>query len=166
MTAINFPDNPSVNGTYTVGDRTWRWTGTVWESVGTQGPQGPQGEPGLTGLTGLTGATGPAGDPTLEINQQTNTYTVQLSDSSKLVEMLNSGGVNLFIPTDASTNFPLGTQISVIQTGAGQVTVQAVDGISTTINSASGLKLRAIWSVATLIKRAPNLWVATGDLAL
>src|SRR6056300_1421923 len=31
--AINFPDSPSVNDTHTVGDRTWKWDGTVWSIV-------------------------------------------------------------------------------------------------------------------------------------
>lgn len=30
MAAINFPDSPSVNDTYTVGDKTWRWDGSYW----------------------------------------------------------------------------------------------------------------------------------------
>jgi hypothetical protein len=114
---------------------------------------------------GLEGGPGPSGDPTLTINQQTDTYTVLLTDASKLIEMSNAAGINLNVPTDASADFPIGTQISVLQTGAGQVTIQAVDGLTTTINGASGLRLRAQWSAATLIKLAANLWVATGDLA-
>lgn len=31
--AINFPDSPSVNDTHTVGNRTWKWDGTVWNLV-------------------------------------------------------------------------------------------------------------------------------------
>jgi len=31
--AINFPDSPSVNDTYTVGDRTWVWDGTTWTVI-------------------------------------------------------------------------------------------------------------------------------------
>jgi hypothetical protein len=114
---------------------------------------------------GYGGIAGPAGDPTLTINQQTDTYTVLLTDASKLIEMSNSGGINLNIPVDASADFPIGTQISVLQTGAGQVTIQAVDGLTTTINGTPGLKLRTQWSAATLIKRAANVWVVTGDLA-
>ena len=30
--ALNFPDSPSVNDTYTVGSTTWTWDGTVWNS--------------------------------------------------------------------------------------------------------------------------------------
>ena len=114
---------------------------------------------------GYGGIAGAQGDPTLVLNQQTDTYTVLLTDASKLIEMSNAGGINLNIPVDASVDFPIGTQISVLQTGAGQVTIQAVDGGTTTINGTPGLKLRTQWSAATLIKRAANLWVATGDLA-
>ncbi len=31
--AINFPDSPAINDIFTAGDRTWIWTGTVWNSV-------------------------------------------------------------------------------------------------------------------------------------
>lgn len=116
-------------------------------------------------LAGSVGPQGPSGDPTLTINQQTDTYTILLTDASKLIEISNAGGVNLNIPVDASVDFPIGTQISVLQTGVGQVAIQAVDGLTTTINGTPGLKLRAQWSAATLIKRGINLWVVTGDLA-
>jgi hypothetical protein len=33
MTAINFPDDPSVGDLFTVSGRTWRWAGTVWLSA-------------------------------------------------------------------------------------------------------------------------------------
>jgi hypothetical protein len=32
MTAINFPDTPTIGDTFTVDDITWEWTGTVWKS--------------------------------------------------------------------------------------------------------------------------------------
>jgi len=31
--AIDFPDSPAVNDTFTVGDRTWQWNGTYWSFV-------------------------------------------------------------------------------------------------------------------------------------
>ena len=31
--AIDFPDSPTLNDTFTVGDRTWTWDGTRWEAV-------------------------------------------------------------------------------------------------------------------------------------
>lgn len=52
MTAVNFPNNPQVNDVFTVGDRTWKWTGTTWDAQVTLevvGPTGPQGEQGIPG---------------------------------------------------------------------------------------------------------------------
>jgi len=31
--AMNFPDNPTVNQQFTVGQRTWYWTGVAWKAV-------------------------------------------------------------------------------------------------------------------------------------
>lgn len=58
--------------------------------------------------------------------------------------------------------FPIGTQITILQTGSGQTTIGAGAGV--TVNATPGLKLRAQWSSVTLIKRATNTWVAVGDL--
>jgi hypothetical protein len=33
MTAVDFPNSPSVDQTFSVGDRTWKWTGTAWDAV-------------------------------------------------------------------------------------------------------------------------------------
>lgn len=33
MAAINFPDSPTVGQTFTVGVRTWQWTGSTWDIV-------------------------------------------------------------------------------------------------------------------------------------
>jgi hypothetical protein len=47
--------------TYTLGTRTWTWTGQGWKITATTvtGPTGPQGSTGPTGLSGPTGP-GPA----------------------------------------------------------------------------------------------------------
>ena len=91
------------------------------------------------------------------------TYLLTLTDDGKIIEM--SGGGFLQIPTDASVNFPIGTQITVLQTTGTQATIQAVTPGTTTVNGTPGLKLRTQWSSATLIKRGVNLWVAIGDLS-
>jgi hypothetical protein len=87
-------------------------------------------------------------------------YTLTLTDDGKVVEM--SGGGTLTVPTD-SVAFPVGTQITVLQTGASQVTVAGDTGV--TVNATPGLKLRTQWSSATLLKRASNTWVLMGDLS-
>ena len=96
-------------------------------------------------------------------NQQTGTtYTFVLTDAGKLVEFNNASAITVTVPTNASVAYPIGTQINLLQTGAGQVTVSAG---STTVNATPGLKLRAQWSSATLIKRNTDTWVLVGDLS-
>jgi len=99
----------------------------------------------------------------LTTSAQIASYTLVFGDTSDLVEMSNASANNLTVPLNSSVAFPVGTQIHVLQTGAGQTTIVATAGV--TINSATGLKLRAQWSSATLIKRAENTWVAVGDLS-
>ena len=50
MAAIDFPNSPTTGDTFTVGDITWEWTGTVWQGLGTAVP-GPAGEPGVVAAT-------------------------------------------------------------------------------------------------------------------
>ena len=51
MAAIDFPNSPAIDDTITVGDVTWTWTGTVWQSQGTAVP-GPAGADGAQGING------------------------------------------------------------------------------------------------------------------
>jgi hypothetical protein len=83
---------------------------------------------------------------------------------------MNNASANTFsIPTDASVDFPIGTQINVLQIGAGQTTIQAVTAGTTTINStgatANAPRLRVRYSSATCLKLSANNWVVVGDIS-
>jgi hypothetical protein len=91
-----------------------------------------------------------------------STYTIAQTDAGKVVELSNSVGVTLTVPTNATVPLAIGTQINLLQTNSGQVTVAAAGGV--TVNGTPGLKLRTQWSFATLIKRSSDLWVLVGDL--
>jgi hypothetical protein len=80
-----------------------------------------------------------------------------------MVEMNVGSANNLTVPSNSNVAFPVGTTITVLQTGSGQTTIAAQAGV--TVNATPGLKLRTQWSSATLIKRATDTWVALGDLA-
>jgi hypothetical protein len=99
----------------------------------------------------------------LATNAQAASYTLVLADKGKLVEMSNASANNLTVPLNSSVAFPVGSQINILQTGAGQTTVVATGGV--TINATPGLKLRAQWSSATLIKRGTDTWVLVGDVS-
>lgn len=101
----------------------------------------------------------------VQTNEQTGTaYTLVLADSGKVVETNNASANTLTVPPNSSVAFPVGVQITVLQTGAGQTTLVAGSGV--TVNSADGnLKVTGQWSAATLLKRATDTWVAIGDLS-
>ena len=99
----------------------------------------------------------------LAISAQTGSYTLVLADRGKLVEMGVGSANNLTIPANSSVAFPVGTQIHLLQTGAGQTTVVAAGGV--TINPAATLKLRQQWSAATLVKRSTDTWILMGDIS-
>jgi hypothetical protein len=101
---------------------------------------------------------------TLSINAQTGTsYTFVLSDKGKLVTFTNAAAILATIPTNASVAIPIGSQITLVQLGAGQVTVVGAGGV--TVNGAPGLKLADQYSAATLIKRAIDTWLLVGRLS-
>jgi hypothetical protein len=61
MPAIDFPNSPAVDDTFTVGSITWKWNGATWESQGIS-VAGPTGAAGTNGTNGTNGAPGPAGE--------------------------------------------------------------------------------------------------------
>ena len=141
-------------GKVKIGDGT-----TAWNSE----PYIGAGDVTLTGTQTLTNKTLTAPIITLATNAQTASYTLALTDQSKVVEMNVGSANNLTIPLNSSVEFPTGTTITILQTGSGQTTLVATGGV--TVNGTPGLKLRAQWSSATLIKRATDTWVAIGDLS-
>ena len=97
------------------------------------------------------------------LNDQTGTtYTLALADLAKLVTLSNAGAITLTVPLESSVAFAIGDRIDLLQKGAGQVTIVGAGGV--TVNATPGLKLRAQWSSATLIKLDTNSWVLLGDL--
>ncbi len=96
-----------------------------------------------------------------------NIYTISKTDEDTVLLMNNlSVPHNIVVPADVADpnlNISVGTTIRIIQANTGQSTV-IPNTASVTINASPGNKLRAIWSVASLIKIATNTWVLSGDL--
>ena len=102
-------------------------------------------------------------DSLTPISQKTASYTLSsLTERDDLIEMGSASALTLTIPPASAVDYPIGTSIDILQTGAGQVTIAAGAGV--TVNATPGLKLRTTWSSCTLFKRAANTWVVYGDL--
>lgn len=91
-------------------------------------------------------------------------YTPVLTDAGKVVTLDDAAAIALTLPQDSDVAFPVGTEITFLQIGAGQVTASA--GTGATLNSPGPTnKFRAQYSAVTAFKRAANTWVIMGDLA-
>ena len=101
---------------------------------------------------------------------KTAAYTIASGDEFNLFSMNNAATQQFNIPTDATFNFAVGTEINVFWiTGAGQPTIGAVTPGTTTVISTGATsatpKLRVANSAATCIKLAANSWLVVGDIA-
>jgi len=100
----------------------------------------------------------------IALNAQTGTsYTTVLADDGKLITCDNASAITLTIPPNGTVAYGIGTQLNIMQLGAGQVTI--TPGAGVTIRSAgSKLKTSAQYAVATCVKIASDTWVAVGNL--
>jgi len=96
-------------------------------------------------------------------NVRTANYTLLIGDDGIIVEANSASPITITVPLDSTTNFPIGTKITLIRTNTGTVTIAGTAGV--TVNATPGLLLRAQWSAATLLKRATNSWLLMGDLS-
>jgi hypothetical protein len=103
------------------------------------------------------------------ILEKTADHPLVLSDAYKIIEMnLTLTANTVTIPLNATQAFPVGSQITIIQTGTGVTTVAVTAGVTLNCTpqvSSNAARLRAQYSSCTLIKRATNTWIAIGDLS-
>lgn len=100
------------------------------------------------------------------VSSKTTSYLILASDENSLIQITSASATTVTVPTDATTNFSVGTQIIIVQMGTGQVTVAAVTPGTTSVNGANGLKTNAQYSIISLFKVAANSWVVGGDTTL
>jgi hypothetical protein len=124
----------------------------------------------LTTAQTLTNKTLTSPKISLAYTAKTDNYTVADGDQNALFTMNAATAKTFSIPTDATFNFAIGTQIHFAWiTGAGQPSIAAVTSGTTTILSTGATstapKLRLANSAATAIKLAANSWLVVGDIA-
>lgn len=98
----------------------------------------------------------------LNINTYTDDHTLTLSDASSYIRMNKGTSVTLTVPTNASVAFPVGTNLTVRQVGAGQVTVAEASGV--TINTPETLLMNGQYQTVSLVKVAADEWDIAGGL--
>jgi hypothetical protein len=101
-------------------------------------------------------------------SDQTADYTAVLTDQYQvLVPMNKATAVAFKIPTNASVAFPVGTAITILNKGAGAVTISAVTSGTTTVLSAGAVAASptlAQYKTAVCIKTATDTWYVVGAI--
>ena len=124
----------------------------------------------VTSSTPAAGLTrNPIATSMVPINNQTGatvSYTLTHinsgSDAGKLIVVNSTNPATITIPDQASanSNFPIGTQILVMQIGSA-ASIVAASGV--VLNSRNGVTTSGLYAVISLIKIAANSWVVAGD---
>ena len=154
---VTLPDQTGANGYFLTSDG----TNAAWQQIEIADVNNLQ-----TTINNLDGFYSPLN---LTVITDTNlSRTLSTSDAATIIlrDYATSNGV--IVPFESSQNFPVGTQIVIVQAGAGQTFIEGdsiLGGASVTVNGTPGLNLRDQWSSVTLIKIKSDEWVAMGDLA-
>jgi hypothetical protein len=100
---------------------------------------------------------------------KTDNYTLVLNDSyQNLIPMNKATAVDLKIPTNATAAIPVGTVITILNKGAGLVTISAVTSGTTTVLSAGAVAASptlAQYKTAACIKTATDIWYVVGAVS-
>jgi hypothetical protein len=98
------------------------------------------------------------------INNRTANYTLvvtPVTDAGKMIVVSSATATTVTIPLESTANFPIGTQILVMQTSTGNVTITPTSGV--VLQGRNGLKTAGVYAIISLIKIASDSWIVAGD---
>lgn len=98
-----------------------------------------------------------------QLVNKTANYVIALNDSGKTITVNASSATTITVPTNATVAFPIGTTITVFQTGAGETSFVEASGV-TIRSKGSYKKLNAQYSGAQLVKLETDVWLLAGDI--
>lgn len=90
-------------------------------------------------------------------------YTVVLADANGYKRMATNANRNIIIPTNATTAFPIDTEIHFEQADTGVITITGAGGV--TLRAYEGYKTKGPYWVVTAKKVATDEWVIIGGVA-
>ena len=110
------------------------------------------------------------GLPAFEVQTaKTADYTAGSGDEyQQLIPMNKATAIAFQIPTDATYDFAIGTVITVLNIGVGDLTISATTSATTTVLSAGASPAAPVveqYKSAACIKTAANAWYVLGSVA-
>jgi hypothetical protein len=101
-------------------------------------------------------------------NEQTDSYTLALTDAGQGVAMNKATANTLTLPANATVAYPVGKSTVIRQKGNGTTTISPAGGVTLSYRSTgspSFAELAGTNAVAVVMKVDTNEWLMTGDLA-
>jgi hypothetical protein len=97
-------------------------------------------------------------------NYTNTSFTIALSDRGKHIYTANGTSQTITIANNSSVAFPIGTAISIVNQGAGTITVARGSGVSLYLaaNNTSADRSIATYGMATLLKVGTDTWFING----
>ena len=104
-----------------------------------------------------------------DVVTQTGDYTATTNDNYQEIQLMNKATAIAFkLPTNATTAFPIGTVLTVLNIGAGTCTISAVTPGTTTVLSAGATAASPTltqYKSAACIKTGTDTWYVVGAIA-
>ena len=104
-----------------------------------------------------------------DVVTQTGDYTATTNDNYQEIQLMNKATAIAFkLPTNATTAFPIGTVLTVLNIGAGTCTISAVTPGTTTVLSSGATAASptlAQYRSAACIKTGTDAWYVVGAIA-
>lgn len=108
---------------------------------------------------------GGGGSTPITWNEKNDHYTLGLADAENGVVLNAATGKDVSVPVASTVAFPTGTTIVLYQEGDGLLTVVANSGVTIVKRGGGPLVAAGKYALLTLVKRASNTWILSGDLA-
>lgn len=122
----------------------YRFSGSAWAIISSGGGSAPAGVEWAT--------------------EKTDNYQPVLSEANKAFSFNKSTIVAFSLITNSVIPFPIGTTFLLYQAGVGELKVVPEAGVTVRKRGGGDLSIAGQYGMATLIKRATDEWVLSGDL--
>jgi hypothetical protein len=103
-----------------------------------------------------------------DVVTQTGDYTATTNDNYQEIQLMNKATAIAFkLPTNATTAFPIGTVLTVLNIGVGTCTISAVTPGTTTVLSAGSTAASPTlgqYKSAACIKTGTDTWYVVGSV--
>ncbi|SRR6056297_169599 len=102
-----------------------------------------------------------------EFNEQVSVnYTLFLNDRGRIITRDNVAANTVTIPAESSVDFPVGSEIRIIQTGSGTTSITGDTGVTVNGVSAGSGDISGQWEEVRLYKAGPDEWYAVGNIGV